>query len=78
MGIANLGTVKNFAIRPTVGGVGVLLVGEAGQSDIPQTRMAPATSQTITAGYSAVVAGRYTIAVATRLTIGLEARFGVI
>jgi hypothetical protein len=45
----------------------------AAQPDIPLTLVAPSTSQTITAGYSAHVVGPYEIVTATSLEIGLGA-----
>jgi hypothetical protein len=41
MGQQNLGTAHDFAVRPTVNGVGVLLIGEAGagSADITQVEV---------------------------------------
>lgn len=54
----------------TVLGSGDLVVSGT-QPDIPLTKIAPATSQTITAGYSAYVCGPYEIVTATSLEIGV-------
>lgn len=43
--------------------------------DVVLSKLSQAADYTITAGYSAIIAGRYTIGSGTRLTIGNLARF---
>ena len=47
----------------------------ASTPDLILTKMETTTDQTVTAGYSAIIAGRYTVTSGTRLTIGSLARF---
>ena len=64
------------AIRVNAGETGFELATiTATTPDMILTKLSMSTDQTVTAGYSAIIAGRFTIGSGTRLTIGNLARF---